>query len=128
MEPRKKRKMHGVGAQRGRAREHPSTVLTNRIDCPYLLANVNSNVPHRTLRTSSLLRSTAHRTLYGMNEPLNRISNQFNLFEDLFDFGMDRNRFKTVMIERNRAMNRRTSGRVMGSLSRTRQTAIGMIL
>ena len=74
-------------------------LIQNNIDCSSLLSEINFNVPSRQLRHYSLLNSSSHRTVYGQNDPLNRITIQFNKFNHLFDFGMNHNSFKRSTAE-----------------------------
>lgn len=67
-------------------------ILSNRIDCPNLLQQANLYVPARNFRRRPLFLTTRHRTVYGLNHPLETC---FNLLNDIdFDFHVTRDRFK----------------------------------
>lgn len=71
-------------------------VISSRIDCPELLQQANFFVPARLLRQRSLIRISRHRTVFGQNHPLEKCFNLLNDV-DIFDFTIDRNRFKNIV-------------------------------
>ena len=66
-------------------------VLSGQIDSPKLLSLFNVNVPPRSLRNYSLLRTRNHRT--GSFEPTLTMLSSFNKMYYLFDFGQSRFEF-----------------------------------
>ncbi|XP_055644162.1 uncharacterized protein LOC129780183 [Toxorhynchites rutilus septentrionalis] len=53
-------------------------VLTDKIDCSYLLRNVSLHAPSRQLRHHRVLAMPNHRTIYGQNNPLDACCRVFN--------------------------------------------------
>lgn len=68
-------------------------LIMGHIDAPDLLALINFNVPPRILRNSEFLRIDTHRTNYGNNEPITRMSRSFNFVSSQFDFNLSRYEF-----------------------------------
>ena len=63
-------------------------LLTNKIDCPDLLENLNVNCPVRQLRNNELFKLVHHSRDYAVHEPLNEMMANFNDVSHLFDFDM----------------------------------------
>jgi len=61
-------------------------LLSGAIDCPELLEGIYLHVPLRSLRFKTLFHVELHRTSYGANKPLNRLSSLANDFSDRVDF------------------------------------------
>ena len=68
-------------------------ILYGAIDAPKLLEKMNFRVPYRTLRNTSLLQQTFHRTLFGQNEPILACIRAFTAVEEQFDFNETIGRF-----------------------------------
>ena len=75
-------------------------VLTNHLDCPYLLSLFNVYAPSRTLRPRDeyFLYVPKHRTNYGLNEPVTSACINFNLYSDKIDFNMNRPYYKNLIM------------------------------
>ena len=69
-------------------------VLTSRVDCPFLLANVNVRAPLRTLRTRTFLEVPFRRSLHGANLALVGLQQNFNRASLAFDFNLSRDILK----------------------------------
>ena len=69
-------------------------VLTDRIDCADILGKLRFNTPLRLLRQPEFFRRPNHRTLYGMNNPLDVCCNYFNDVINMFDFGVSKYVFR----------------------------------
>jgi hypothetical protein len=67
-------------------------VLMGKIICSDLLQEVFTSY---NTRNSTLIYSRPHRTIYGFNAPLERCLRNFCKFNDVFDFNLSRNQFKT---------------------------------
>lgn len=65
-------------------------ILQGRIDCSYLLQQININVQPRALRNSVMLRTPLHRTNYGLNGAIGGIQRVFNRVSASFDFHLPR--------------------------------------
>lgn len=65
-------------------------LIMGHIDAPDLLALIKLNVPPRILRDRDFLRIDTHRTNYGYNEPISRMSRCFNFVSSHFDFNISR--------------------------------------
>lgn len=65
-------------------------LLTNRIDCPPLLADIQIQARSRVLRTSSLLRIPHRRTVYAANSGIIALQRAFNRVSSAFDFDISR--------------------------------------
>lgn len=76
-------------------------LLTNHIDAPNLLELLNIHVPPRIFRDHLFIAPTFHRTSYGRNEPITRMSESFNKFAYLFDFTVNRLSFRRQVCESN---------------------------
>lgn len=72
-------------------------IVSNKIDCSSLLADINIYAPSRRLRNRSFINLPFRRTVYGQNNPFDRCCQQFNEVFNLYDFGMSRNRFKVAI-------------------------------
>lgn len=73
-------------------------VLSNAIDCPEFLNQLNFNAPNRYARTTSLIREPTNRTDYGRNNPLSRLIRNFNDVQEKYDFHLSRNNFRHKML------------------------------
>ena len=61
-------------------------ILTNRYDCPAILTSLQLYCPLRPRRSQHLLQTNAHRTNYGLNEPVRRMTLVYNRYYDNFNF------------------------------------------
>lgn len=68
-------------------------LITNRIDCSYLLQNVHFHAPVRHLRNRILLWVPIHRTRYAYFEPLVACCRVFNDVTEKFDFNITKETF-----------------------------------
>jgi len=75
-------------------------LLTNKVDCSDLLFNLNLHCPTRSLRDNMFLRPSRHATNYAKFSPINIMNDDFNLVKDIFEFNMNRNRFKKMVLSR----------------------------
>lgn len=69
-------------------------IVSNRIDSPVILQNINFYAPGRALRTRSLFLENAHRTNYAKNCPINRIMKTYNTHSETIDLTMTKNSLK----------------------------------
>jgi len=70
-------------------------LLTNRIDSPELLAQINLHCPVRIFRSNEFVRPVRHATNYLKFNPINSMQMNFNTVQELFDFDcVNRNSFK----------------------------------
>lgn len=72
-------------------------LLSGYIDAPNLLSLINIYVPPRVFRNHSFLARTFHSSTYGCNEPMNRMTDQFNTRANLFDFTISRSSFRWMV-------------------------------
>lgn len=72
-----------------------SDVLQGRIDCPYILNEININVQPRALRNRSMLRLPLQRTNYSTHGAINGMQRIFNRVATLFDFNLSRHSLRT---------------------------------
>lgn len=72
-------------------------LLNGFIDAPHLCNQVVMNEPVRVLRNngSERIRITTHRTNYGQNAPLNRMSRLYNAIDDHIRLSNNRNNFRS---------------------------------
>lgn len=68
-------------------------VLTNKINCPFILERLYLSAPNRLLRNSNMLSIPFCRTRYAQQEPIIRMSRHFNAVAHLFDYNISRQRF-----------------------------------
>ena len=66
------------------------------VDSPVLLNKMNFFCPSRQLRTIDFLRPD-HRTNHGQTEPLSSMVSDFNEVANMFEPGMNKNIFKTIV-------------------------------
>lgn len=67
-----------------------SDILQGRVDCPYILQQINLYVQPRLLRNNALLRPRTSRTNYGMNSAITGLQRVFNRVATDFDFNVSR--------------------------------------
>lgn len=74
-------------------------LLRGNLDAPQLLNRIVINEPVRSLRSNGneLIRVTTHRTNYGQNAPLNRMSRLFNRIDDGIRRSENRNSFHSLI-------------------------------
>lgn len=65
-------------------------LLSDRIDCPSLLADIQLQARIRSLRNTPLLRVPRRRTVYGANSGMVAIQRAFNTVSSVFDFNWSR--------------------------------------
>jgi hypothetical protein len=68
-------------------------LLSEKIDAPKLLSQINLSVPSYQTRGREFLFVEFHRTNYGIYEPVNAAVRGFNEFAGLFDFNITRDTF-----------------------------------
>lgn len=68
-------------------------LLNGEADAPELLSMLNFRVPNRSLRNSTLLQPSFHRTVFGYNEPISACIRAFTTVEELFEFNEPSRRF-----------------------------------
>lgn len=61
-------------------------VLTNEIDAPAILAELNIYVPERSLRPRDFLQLGIRNSRYGQHDPIRFMMSRFNEVYDHFDF------------------------------------------
>ena len=61
-------------------------ILTGRYNCPTILALLQLHCPLRPRRDQRLLHTNAHRTNYGLNEPIRQMALLFNRYFENFNF------------------------------------------
>lgn len=69
-------------------------ILTNNIDCPDLLSEVQLSVPNRRLRHTTLIAIPLHRTSYGYHDPFTTCLRNFNSVCEMFDFNVSKDCFR----------------------------------
>ncbi len=74
-------------------------IVTNKINCPSILSQINLHCPNRRIRNNEFFRPERHTTNYGMMEPINVFQRDFNEVSFLFDFNISRNNFKERVIQ-----------------------------
>lgn len=67
-----------------------SDLILSRINCSYLLENLNFDVHIRTLCSHLFLRLSTNRTKYGYHEPVISMCRLFNQYCNDFDFHLSR--------------------------------------
>lgn len=61
-------------------------LLNGEVDAPELLSLLEFRVPNRVLRSTTLLQSSFHRTVFGYNEPISACIRAFSAVEEFFEF------------------------------------------
>ena len=74
-------------------------LLTERMDCPILLQQLNLHCPLRILRAKEFLRPVRHATNYTKYNPINSMQINFNLVSDFFNYDVSRFQFKKATLE-----------------------------
>jgi ribonucleases P/MRP protein subunit RPP40 len=71
-------------------------LISGSIDCSQLLTKMCLQVPRESSRTTSLIKEIEiHRTDYGKNNPVSRIIRNFNRAQEVFDFNLSKESFKS---------------------------------
>lgn len=74
-------------------------LMNSRVDCPELVGRVLFLAPRRRTRRPALLHAPPHRTNYGLNEPLTRLTRLYNkLFGEIDPFHQSKPTFRKNII------------------------------
>lgn len=72
--------------------------LSGSIDCSQILSLIKLDVTARDLRATNLLRENLkHKTDYGRNSPVTRMIRNFKEVQELFDFNLTRDQFRSCL-------------------------------
>ena len=73
-------------------------ILSNDINCDFLLSLINIYAPSRPLRTRNFIFENPHSTNYGQREPISHSCKFFNMYYQDLDIYLSRNQFKNSLI------------------------------
>ena len=74
-------------------------LLTDGIDCPSLLSQLNVYAPQRYLRQRNFLHLEPRNRLFGTHEPLRFVSQRFNEMYSLFDFNISVDTYRQRLLD-----------------------------
>ena len=75
-------------------------IVTQRVNCPEILENINFYAPTRSLRNRNLFNINTQRTNYAKNGPINRMMSCYNAHCETIDVTMNKNALKKSFFSR----------------------------